>query len=62
MHMHQGITTEIAALRIAEWHQQAARQRVAPKFPVARAASSGTGRVQAQWIRLSLRRPRPASA
>jgi hypothetical protein len=62
MHMHPAITTEIAAQRIAEWHQLAARQRVVRQLRGARAVSSRNGRVRADWVRLSVRRSRPAAA
>jgi hypothetical protein len=62
MHMHPAITTEIAALRIAEWHQQAARHRAVPQLRVAHAAGSRNGRVRADRVRLSLHHSRPAAA
>jgi hypothetical protein len=57
--MHPTITSQIAAQRIAEWHQQAARQRLVRQL---RAASPANGRVRAGWARLGLRRSRPAAA
>ena len=60
--MHPTITSQIAAQRITEWHQQAARQRLARQLRTGSAASPGHGRVRAGWARLSLRRPRPAAA
>ena len=62
MHLHPTIASQIAAQRIAEWHQQAARQRLVHQFRAAGAASPGNGRVRAGWARLSLRRSRPAAA
>ena len=60
--MHPTITGQIAAQRITEWHQHAARQRLVHQLQAADAASTRNGRVRAGWIRLSLRRPRPAAA
>jgi hypothetical protein len=60
--MHPTITSQIAAQRIAEWHQHAARQRLVRQLRTGSAASPGHGRVRAGWARLSLRRPRPAAA
>ena len=60
--MHPTITSQIAAQRIAEWHQQAARQRLASQLRTAGAASSRNGRVRVGGVRLSLRRSRPAAA
>jgi hypothetical protein len=60
--MHPTITSQIAAQRIAQWHQQAARQRLVHQLREAGAASPGSGRVRAGWARLSLRRSRPAAA
>ena len=59
--MHPTITSQIAAQRIAEWHQQAARQRLAGQLRAA-AACPRNGRVRPGWVRLSLRRSRPAAA
>lgn len=59
--MHPTITSQIAAQRIAEWHEDAARQRLARQLR-AGAKSPGNGRVLAGWARLSLRRSRPAAA
>jgi hypothetical protein len=59
--MHPTITSRIAAQRIAEWHQHAARQRMVRQFRAA-AASPRNGRVRAGWIRLSLGRSGPAAA
>ena len=60
--MHPTITGQIAAQRIAEWHQQAARQRLVRPLRAADAAGPPKGRVRAGWVRLSLRRSRPAAA
>jgi hypothetical protein len=60
--MHPTITSQIATQRIAEWHQQAARQRLAGQLRAADAASPRNGRVRPGWARLSLRRSRPAEA
>jgi hypothetical protein len=57
--MHPTITSQIAAQRIAEWHQHAARQRLVRQVPAA-AASRRNGGVG--WARLSLRRFRSAAA
>ena len=60
--MHPTITTEIAAQRIAEWHRQAARQRLVRQLGAAGAASPRNGRVRAGWVRISFRRSRPVAA
>ena len=60
--MHPIIAGEIAAQRIAELHQQAARQRLIRQLRASNAASLPNGRVRAGWVRLSLRRSRPAAA
>jgi len=60
--MHPTITSQIAAQRIAEWHQQAAGQRLAGQLRAGDAASPRNGRVRPGWVRLSLRRSRPAAA
>jgi hypothetical protein len=60
--MHPTITGQIAAQRIAEWHQHAARHRLVRQCRAAGAASPCNGRVRAGWARLSLRRSRPAAA
>ena len=60
--MHPTITSQIAAQRITEWHQQAARQRLVRQLRAADAASPRNGRVRAGWVRLSLRRSRPVAA
>jgi hypothetical protein len=60
--MYPTITGQIAAQRIAEWHQQSARQRLVHQLRAAGAASPGDGRVRAGWARISLRRSRPAAA
>ena len=59
--MHPTITSQIAAQRIAQWHQQAARQRLVHQLWAAGTASPGNGRVRTGWARLSLRRSRPAA-
>jgi len=59
--MHPTITSQITAQRIAEWHQQAARQRLVRQLR-AGAASPANGWVRAGWVRLGLRRSRPAAA
>jgi len=59
--MHPTITSQIAAQRIAGWHQQAARQRLAHQLRSGD-ATPHNGRVRAGWARLSLRRSRPAAA
>ena len=61
MHLHPTIASQIAAYRIAEWHQQAARQRLVRQLQSG-AASPANGRVRAGWVRLGLRRSRPAAA
>ena len=60
--MHPTITSQIAAQRIAEWQQQAARQRLAGQLRAAGAASPRHGRVRPGWLRLSLRRSGPTAA
>jgi hypothetical protein len=60
--MHPTITSQIAAQRIAEWHQQAARQRLVRQLRAGGAKSPANGRVRAGWVRLGLRRSRPAAA
>ena len=60
--MHPTITSQIAAQRIAAWHERAARQRLVNQLRAANAASPGKGRVRTGWARLSLRRSRPAAA
>jgi len=60
--MHPTITGQVAAQRIADWHQQAARRRLVHQLRAADAASTRNGRVRAGRIRLSLRRSRPAAA
>jgi len=59
--MHPTITSQIAAQRIAQWHQQAARQRLVHQLCAVGTASPGNGRVRTGWARLSLRRSRPAA-
>jgi hypothetical protein len=60
--MHPTITSQIAAQRIADWHQRAARQRLVHQVRAANTAGPGNGRVRAGWARLSLRRSRQAAA
>ena len=60
--MHPTITSQITAQRIAEWHQQAARQRLVRELRAGGANSPANGRVRAGWVRLGLRRSRPAAA
>ena len=60
--MYPTITGQIAAQRIAEWHQHAARQRLVHQLRAAGAASPRNGRVRGGWVRLGLRRSRPAAA
>jgi hypothetical protein len=60
--MHPTITSQIAAQRIAELHQQAVTQRLARQLRAAGAAGPRNGRVRAGWVRLGLRRSRPAAA
>ena len=55
--MHPTITSQIAAQRIAEWHQQAAGQRLVRRLRTSRTASPRNGRVRDGWARLGLRRP-----
>jgi len=59
--MHPTITGQIAAQRIAEWHQHATRQRLVRQHRAVGAASPNNGRVRAGWARLRLRRARPAA-
>ena len=62
MHLHPTIASQITAYRIADWHQQAAGQRLARQLRANSAASPRNGRARAGWARLGLRRPRPAAA
>ena len=62
MNMHTTIASQITAYRIAEWHQQAARQRLVRELRAGGANSPANGRVRAGWVRLGLRRSRPAAA
>ena len=61
MHLHPTIASQITGQRIAEWHQQAARQRLVRQLR-AGAASPANGRVRAGRARRGLRRSRPAAA
>jgi hypothetical protein len=60
--MHPTITSQIAAQRIAERHQQAANHRLVRQVRLASAGRPRSGRVRAGWARISLRRSRPAAA
>jgi hypothetical protein len=60
--MHPTIAGEIAAQRIAELHQQAARQRLVRQLRTGGVASPANGRLRAGWVRLSFRRSRPVAA
>jgi len=62
MNLHPTIASQITAYRIAEWHQQAARQRLVRELRAGGANSPANGRVRAGWVRLGLRRSRPAAA
>ena len=62
MNLHPTITSQIAAQRIAEWHQQAARQRLVRELRAGGATSPANGWVRAGWVRLGLRRSWPAAA
>ena len=61
MHLHPTIASQITGQRIAEWHQQAARQRQVRQLR-AGAASPADGWVRAGRARLGSRRSRPAAA
>jgi hypothetical protein len=60
--MHPTLTSQIAGQRIAEWHQQAARQRLVRQLRAADAASPRNGRMRAGLVRLSFGRSRPTVA
>jgi hypothetical protein len=60
--MHPTVTGQIAAQRMAERHQQAARQRPVRRFLADTVASPRNVRVQAGGFRLGVRRSRPAAA
>ena len=62
MHLHPTIASQITGQRIAEWHQQAARQRQVCQLRAGGAASPANGKVRAGRARLGLRRSRPAAA
>jgi hypothetical protein len=60
--MHPTMTSQIAAQRIAEWHQQAARQCLVRQARAAGAAGPRKGRTRVGWVRLRFRRSRPVAA
>ena len=60
--MHPTMISQIAGQRTAEWHQQAARQRLVRQLRAADAASPRNGRMRAGWVRLSFGRSRPTVA
>lgn len=60
--MHPTINAMIAAEKIADWHREAARQRLARQLRTARAASPRNGRMRAGSARFGFRRSRPAAA
>jgi hypothetical protein len=60
--MHPTITSQIAAQRIAELHQQAARQRLARQLRTGSAPSPRIDRLRGGWARLGFRHSRPAAA
>jgi hypothetical protein len=62
MNMDPTITGEIAAQRIAELHQRAARRRLVRQLRTGGAAGPAKGRLRAGWARRGFRRPRPAAA
>jgi len=62
MHMHPAITRPIAAQRIAEWHQQAARDRLVSQVRAGDAAKPRNGRAWADRVHLSVWHSRPAGA
>ena len=62
MNMHPTIASQITAYRIAELHQRAARQRLVRELRASGAKSPANGGVRAGWVRLGLRRSRPAAA
>ena len=62
MNLHPTIASQISAYRIAEWHQRAARQRLARELRAGGAASPRNALLRAGWVRLGLRRSRPAAA
>ena len=59
--MHPTITSQIAAQRIAEWHEQAAGQRLVRELRAGGSVRPRPGSVRAGWARLGLRRSRPAA-
>ena len=62
MNLHPTIARQITAYRIAELHQQAARQRLVRELRTGDAKSPANGRVRAGWVRLSLQRARLLAA
>ena len=62
MHLHPTIASQITAYRIAEWQRQAAGQRPVHQLRAGGAKSPANGRARAGWVRLGLRRSRPAAA
>jgi hypothetical protein len=62
MNMHPTIASQIAAQRIAELHQRAARRHLVRELRAGGAKSPANGRVRAGWARRGLRRSRPAAA
>jgi hypothetical protein len=60
--MQPTFTGQIAAQRIAELHQQAAKQRLIHQLRSVHAASPGNGRTRAGLVHLGFRRSRPAAA
>jgi hypothetical protein len=62
MNLHPTIASQITTYRIAEGHQQAARQRLARELRAGGPVRPRDGSVRAGWARLSLRRSRPAAA
>ena len=62
MNPHPTVASQITAYRIAELHQQAAKQRLVRELRAGPTVSPAKGRVRAGWVRFSLRRSRPAAA
>jgi hypothetical protein len=60
--MHPTIASQITAQRIAEWHQQAARQHLVRELRAGGPVRPADGGVRAGWARLGVRRSRPAAA
>jgi hypothetical protein len=59
--MHPILIDQIAAQRVAELHQQAAKQRLVRQLRAANAASPRNGRVRVGRVRLSFHRSRPVT-